>query len=90
MSSLQRWILVVVLLLAATGLGLLLQVVSTLQGRKINPEEVRLDHYGFDPRNRWDTWAVILVDDGPVGFTNACLDPDFSPAQSQFSGLGAL
>ncbi len=68
----------------------LLQVVSTLQGRKINPEEVRLDHYGFDPRNRWDTWAVILVDDGPVGFTNACLDPDFSPAQSQFSGLGAL
>jgi len=68
----------------------LLDVVAPYAGRRVNPEEVRMDHFGFDPRNRWDTWAVILVDYGPVGFTNACLDPDFDPEKSQFSELGAL
>ncbi len=68
----------------------LLQVISSYVGRKVNPEEVKMDPYGYDPRNRWDTWAVILADHGPVGFANACLDPDFHPAQSQFSELGAL
>lgn len=68
----------------------LLQVISFQVGRKINPEEVKLDHFGFDPRNRWDTWAVILLDFGPVGFANACLDPAHNPAQSQFSELRAI
>lgn len=68
----------------------LLQVISSYVGRKVNPEEIKMDPYGVDPRNRWDTWAVILVDFGPVGFTNACLDPDFNPEQSQFSGLAPL
>ena len=68
----------------------LLQVISSHVGRKVNPEEIKMDHYGFDPRNRWDTWVVMLADFGPVGFANACLDPDFNPAQSQFSELGAL
>lgn len=68
----------------------LLDVISSYVGRKVNPEEITMDPYGMDPRNRWDTWAVILVDHGPVGFTNACLDPNFSPEQSQFSGLASL
>lgn len=68
----------------------LLQLVSSYVGRKVNPEEIKMDHFGFDPRNRWDTWAVILLDFGPVGFANACLDPDFNPTQSQFSALGTL
>lgn len=67
----------------------LLQVISTSLGRKVHAEEVKMDHYGFDPRNKWDTWAVFLVDVGPVGFATACLDPNFSPDQSQFSGLAS-
>ncbi len=65
-----------------------LQVLSTYVGRKVNPEEIKVDHYGLDPRNRWDTWAVILVDYGPIAFANACLDPNFHPTQSQFAELG--
>jgi hypothetical protein len=68
----------------------LLVAVSSLVGRKVNPEEIKMDHYGVDRRNNWDTWAVILADFGPVGFANACLDPDYHPSQSQFSELGAL
>lgn len=68
----------------------LVQLVSQRVGRKVNPEEIRMDHFGYDSRNGWNTWAVILVDHGPLGFTNACLDPDFDPSRSQFSELGAL
>jgi hypothetical protein len=68
----------------------LLVVISSYVGRKVNPEEIKMDHYGIDQRNKWDTWAVILTDFGPVGFTNACLDPDYNPSQSQFSELGSL
>lgn len=68
----------------------LIEVISSQVGRKVFPEEVKMDHFGFDPRNRWDTWAVFLADVGPVGFANACLDPNFNPAQSLFSEMGVL
>lgn len=57
----------------------LLAVLSAHVGRTVQAEEVRFDHLGHDPRNQWETWAVILADLGPVGFANALLGLDFHP-----------
>lgn len=70
--------------------GELVYVVSMYAGREVNAEDVTMEPFGEDPRNGWDTWLVTLTNYGPVGFTDACLDPDFTPSQSQFGALGAL